>query len=152
MYSYLPFTMKFIMQKKPAFTLIEVLLTVTIIAVLVSIILMSISPRKTIIKAQDAHRLVISRNLKSALLQYSIDNHNFPVQIPQGEHQKKQICSFAATDTVDCINLNQLAMTNYITTLTKDDAETNANFLGYSIYKADEGMVYIEPLHLGKIK
>ena len=65
--------------RRPGFTLIELLLVIGIIAVLASIVILSINPQRQLAQARDAQRSTDVTTILNAIYQYSIDhNGNFP--------------------------------------------------------------------------
>lgn len=67
------------MNKSPAFTLIELLLTVVIIAILSGIVIAAINPEGIRAKGRDANRKKDITLISQALGQYYADNNQYPV-------------------------------------------------------------------------
>jgi general secretion pathway protein G len=63
-------------QKNQGFTLIELLVVISIIGLLSSVVLTNVSTAK--IKAEDAARIALYNNIKTALILYYNDNQTYP--------------------------------------------------------------------------
>lgn len=68
---------------KKGFTLLEILLTVAAVGILAGIVVLAINPNKQLGQARDAQRQADLNTLMNALYQYSIEEGDFPVQIPE---------------------------------------------------------------------
>jgi prepilin-type N-terminal cleavage/methylation domain-containing protein len=115
---------------RKAFTLIELLLVIGIIATLASIVILSVNPRRQLAQANDAKRANAVKQLQSALTQYLIDNGSLPTSVSATE--TRAICRQGVTSNA-CANLDALVPT-YIAQLPQDSDETNTNFSGYKVY------------------
>ena len=77
------------MQRKPGFTLIEILLVICIIAVLATVVIVALDPAKRFADARNARRLSDMQSILSAVQQYIVDNKG---QIPYGlDTNEKQL-------------------------------------------------------------
>ena len=63
-------------MKNKGFTLIELLVVISIVGVLATVVLSSLSSAR--VKAQDAKRISIMKNLETALELYYLDNGDYP--------------------------------------------------------------------------
>ncbi len=63
---------------KPAFTLVEMLITVALVAVLVGTVLVIVNPAKLRGKARDAQRLNNLKSIQGAIELYHADNRKYP--------------------------------------------------------------------------
>ena len=77
-----------------AFTLLEILLVVGIIAILAGIVIIAINPAKQLADTRNAERRSDIRELNSAMQQYYIDNGRFPTSTPT---TLTEICDTGAT-------------------------------------------------------
>ncbi|QQR78607.1 MAG: type II secretion system protein [Candidatus Moraniibacteriota bacterium] len=76
------------MKTKHAFTLIEILLAIGIIAVLATVVVVSLDPISRFRDARDARRLSDIQSILSAVHQYVIDNQGaFPAGLDTTERQ-----------------------------------------------------------------
>ena len=123
-------------RKRPSFTLIELLLVMGIIAVLSSVVILAVNPRKMLIGARDASRKQSVSQLQKALQQYQVDQGSIPgqVQLFQTEEAAYPVCAPGVPTSSVCINLDALVPT-YMASLPRDTAETNPNLTGYMVYK-----------------
>ncbi|MDP3992653.1 MAG: LamG-like jellyroll fold domain-containing protein [bacterium] len=67
-------------RKRRAFTLIELLMVITIIGILAGLIIVSVSGVQK--KARDTQKKNYARTIVSALTQYQLDGNSFPVPVP----------------------------------------------------------------------
>ena len=123
-----------------AFTLIELLLVIGIIAVLASIVIFAINPSSQLCKAANTKRTAHAREIKSAILQYLISSSQIPAGISSGV---MPICTYGITD-VSCVNLDVLVAQNFITTLEHDVLETNPIITGYTVYQNTGGFIAVD--------
>lgn len=92
----------------PGFTLMELLVSIGIIAILAAIIIVAINPRKQISDARNAQRRSDVNTILNAVYQYMVDNEGTP---PGGiDSTAREICRLDATDC-DEINLKALSGT-----------------------------------------
>jgi type IV pilus assembly protein PilA len=71
--------MKNLFRSSSGFTLIELLLVIGIIAVLASIVILSVNPQRQLAQARDAQRSTDITTILNAIYQYAIDNNGkFP--------------------------------------------------------------------------
>lgn len=104
------------------FTLIEVLLSITLISLLAVIVLVSVNPTKQLGMAQDLKRQQDLSRIQQALDRYAIRNNG---QYPSGivSNQYKEICGGSVN--TNCVDLSALVPT-YLSTIPVDP--TGANY------------------------
>lgn len=95
-------------MRRPAFTLLEILVVIAIIATLASIVIVAINPVRMMAQARNTQRRSDLEAILSALSQYSIDNHGalpagIPTTTPLG------ICRLNALSCVNGVDLDDLA-------------------------------------------
>ncbi|HLD63591.1 MAG TPA: prepilin-type N-terminal cleavage/methylation domain-containing protein [Candidatus Peribacteraceae bacterium] len=99
------------------FTLIEVLITMTIIVILSSLILLYLRPGERLLNADNRVRIENKRELRNALVQYHTIHHKFPDGITVEE---KQICSYGTANT-SCVDLDVLVEEGFLDELPQDE-------------------------------
>ena len=136
-------------QQRRAFTLVELLLTVSIIGILATITIGTMSPRKQLNSSRDAKRQADVNAIMSAIDQYSIDKGVLPAGIVRGP--AKEICTSWATSCNGGISLLMLSGT-YIPTLPADPyAQPTETGSHYFISLSNTDLVTIfAPLAEGK--
>lgn len=121
---------------KRAFTLLEILLVVAIIAILAGIIIVAINPAKQLGNTRDSQRKSDINNLYKAVNQYLIDKGTPPLTITS---LPQPICVLGQTSS-GCIDLSAL-VPDYLTTIPVDPQAST--YTGYYITKVDDN-VYLE--------
>ena len=76
--------MKFLIhRRKKAFTLIEVLVVIVILAILAGIVIFAVNPKRQIAQANNAQRNNDVKAILDAVYQYTVDHRgDYPVSIP----------------------------------------------------------------------
>jgi type IV pilus assembly protein PilA len=93
---------------RKGFTLIELMIVISIVSLLVSVVLIAINPNTQLGKARDAERIAAVNTILDAIYQYQVDSNNMPQGIPTGT--PIEICK---TDAVSCNNgLDLSVLTN----------------------------------------
>lgn len=136
------------MRYRPAFTLIELLLVIGIVAVLAGIVIVAINPTHQLGNARDAERRSAVSQLEKSLYQYLIANGDFPVNIPEGSGNAKAICQENGTPDPSCLDFSELTP-DYLSALPIDAAQTGAVVTGYTMYQ-ELGRAHAIATHLGK--
>lgn len=121
-------------HQKKAFTLIELLLVMGIIAILAGVVIVAINPNKQLGEARNAQRRADLNTILNAVYQYSIDNDG---RLPSGiEISEIEICKSGVN--VDCtalINLNVLTGA-YLVSVPNDPRVATATSTKYTILKS----------------
>ena len=134
------------MKTRKAFTLIELLLVIGIIAILASIVIVAINPTKQLGDARNAQRRSDVNTVLNAVYQYAIDNNGtLPGAIPSGT--AKPVClgtvtGTACTDTAAGVDLSDLIGT-YIVAIPADPQNTDTSVTGYTIVQDANGRVTV---------
>ena len=113
----------------------ELLIVIGIFGILAAVVISAINPQKQLCEVQNSKRDSNARELKNALVQYLIDNGSYPQTIPTGSSNAAEICAYNASDTSGCLDMDALVASDYLVTLESDIDETDANLLGYQVYK-----------------
>ena len=138
-------------MKRKAFTLIELLLVIGIIAILASIVIVAINPTKQLGDARNAQRRSDVNTVLNAVYQYAIDtNGTLPGDIPTGT--AKIICESTVTGTactnlptdtpvgVEGVDLSSLVGT-YVVDIPEDPQDAVTGTVGYTIIQDANGRV-----------
>lgn len=123
---------------KRAFTLLEILLVVAIIAILAGIVIVAINPAKQLGNTRDAQRKSDINNLYKAVNQYLIDEGSFPTGITTSA---QQICDTNGEPAGECLDLSSYLVPNYIQSIPKDPQVDTGS--GYYITQSGDN-VYLE--------
>lgn len=100
-----------------------------------AVVISAVNPQKQLCEVRNSKRDSDARELKSALIQYLIDNGEYPNNPPTGVDNAIDICAYGAADTSDCIVMDALIDQDYLVSLEPDADETNVNHIGFTIYK-----------------
>ncbi|MBI1812836.1 type II secretion system protein [Candidatus Peregrinibacteria bacterium] len=102
----------------PAFTLIELLIVLGIIAMLAAVVLALIEPQKHLADARDVVRLNDVNTIINALHEYIIDHRgSLPPTVPVGKEE--EICRFGAQGCIGVV-LDALVNDSYLPTIPID--------------------------------
>ena len=108
-------------KNQKAFTLLEILLVVGIIAILAGIVIIAINPANSLARTRDLQRKIGIAEINKALTQYYIDKGQYPPSL--GSTTVKGICvTGTATSGVDCTNQVDLSplVPNYLAAIPTD--------------------------------
>jgi prepilin-type N-terminal cleavage/methylation domain-containing protein len=131
-----------------AFTLLEILLVVGIIAILAGIVIVAINPSKQIATVRNTQRLSDIKQINSALQQYYITNGSYPTSL-LGD--LTEICdtgdNTTETTCTDLIDLSVLVPT-YLAAIPKDPLATTTDYTGYQVIKGStSGLISLKAKH-----
>lgn len=129
-------------HQKKAFTLIELLLVIGIIAILAAVVIIAINPTKQLGDARNAQRRSDVKTILDAAYQYALDNNgNIPPTISTTE---KFICKSGVD--VDCdadgISLNVLTG-SYVVGIPNDPRYATETGSYYTIQKLSNGRLTV---------
>ncbi|MBP9758159.1 prepilin-type N-terminal cleavage/methylation domain-containing protein [Candidatus Dojkabacteria bacterium] len=116
-----------------AFTLLELLLVIAIIAVLAGIIMFALNPAERLQEANDVKAVANSKDLEKALRTYALDNNgNVPVGLSTiSQSGIYDICKFG--ETIGCINLDNLITSGYMGSIPVDTRNATSYTTGYKV-------------------
>jgi prepilin-type N-terminal cleavage/methylation domain-containing protein len=136
------------MFRRKAFTLIELLLVIGIIAVLAGIVITAVNPRTQFVTAQNAKRQSAVRELQNAIAQYQIDRGLLPdtKTLPGGAVNAMSICRTAVQSY--CYDLSGL-VPNYLSALPIDPAEPSSVTTGFGLHQTSGNQVQAVAMHMG---
>lgn len=136
-----------LVKRKPAFTLLEVIIAVAIIGMLAGITYIVLNPGEKLSRADSARRKESRLQIENAVAQFQIDMGTLPdaSKIPEGQPNAVSICKDHATNFSACVDLRPL-IPHYIVSIPFDLGERCPNVTGYKIY-LDHGrpQVIIDP-------
>jgi prepilin-type N-terminal cleavage/methylation domain-containing protein len=114
-------------MKHKGFTLIEIILSISVIGILSSIVIIAINPQRQLAQTNNLERFIHVNAISKALYQYGVDNHEYPSSIT---NEYQNIC---ATDTAsDCIDLAAELVPKYLSAIPKDRNAVN-DWTGYQV-------------------
>jgi type IV pilus assembly protein PilA len=130
------------MTKQKAFTLIEILLVVALIAILAGIVIIAINPAKQLADARNAQRRVDVKTIIDAIYQYGVD-HNGSVPGAIGT-LSTEICKTGGS----CSGLIDLSVLTtdekYLTSIPVDpNGSCNANGVCYEVSKTANNRIVV---------
>lgn len=127
-------------MRRPAFTLIELLLVIGIIAILLTITLQAINPTRQLGATRNAQRRSDIQTILNAVHQYGVDHRgNLPSSIPNGTAQI--ICRTSAASCTNGVNLHALSGA-YLVSIPGDPQATGTGTL-YSIVRDMNGRITV---------
>ena len=129
-------------MKRSGFTLIELLLGIGIIAILASIVIVAINPKKQLADAHDAQRRSDVNTVLNAVYQYAIDNKgNLPSCIAV---TSKNICTGGSECTGVTAGCDLDVLTgSYLVNLPTDPSGATGNDTMYDIIQDANGRVTV---------
>lgn len=133
---------------KPGFTLVELLMVISIMGILAFLVFSAINPSRQLGKARDAQRKSDVLTILIAFYQYSLDHDGTrPVQLPLGVANAKGICKSSDAVCNNGMNLRSLTGT-YIANLPVDaHAAESGTGTSYYIYaQSDNRITVFAPL------
>lgn len=121
-----------------AFTIIEMLIVVAIIAILAAILIIAINPSRQLAQARNAQRNSDLRALQSATNQFFIDNLVWPIGL---DENNKEICDENGEPAEECLNLKKYLVPTYISAIPIDPLVSIGT--GYYIALKDNNSTYL---------
>jgi len=134
--------------KKSAFTLLEILLVVALLAILAGIVILAINPARQLAKTRNAQRSVDVNTILNAAYQYAIDNNGtVPASIPTNGNcpglATNEICKTGGTCT-GLVDLSVLTTSEtYIVSIPTDPTGATTNGAGYQVAKSGNGRITV---------
>lgn len=137
---------------KKAFTLIEILLVIGMIAVLATVVFVALDPAKRFRDARDAKRSTDAQSILSAVQTFIIDNQgSLPVGLTTTEKQIGTAATGCAIATggcavsgaADCINLTT-PLAKYLKTIPIDPSGGTISLTRYSLGMDANGIVTVK--------
>ncbi len=107
-------------QKNRAFTLLEMLLVIAIIAILAGIVIVAINPGRQLAQARNSQRWNDIRSLHSAVQQYYIDNKEWPAGLDQAEADGTMLDVCRSGETSGCLDLESALVPDYLSAIPED--------------------------------
>ncbi len=135
-------------QSNKGFTLIEVLLVISILTILAAATIIAINPSRQLAKSRDAERTMAVYNIISAIHQYANDHEgSFPVEITE---TALEICSQNATDCSGLYDISILLNNqDYLITIPldplceRDGQYCSSNGTGYDLSMTENGKITV---------
>ena len=120
-------------KKLKGFTLLELLLVISIVAVLAGIVMIGLRPAERINSANDAKAVANVKDLEKALKAYTLDNAG---NVPAGFSNITQsgiydICKLG--ETTGCVNLDSLITSKHLGNIPIDTRNTTTFTTGYKV-------------------
>lgn len=114
-------------MKKRGFTLIEIILSISVIGILASISIIAINPQRQLAQTNNLERFIHVNNITKALYQYGVDNREYPSSIT---NEYQNIC--ANETATDCIDLATELVPTYLSSIPVDRNAVN-DWTGYQV-------------------
>jgi len=131
-----------------AFTLLEILLVIALIAILAGIVIVAINPAKQTADARNTQRISDINTILNAIYQYSIDNNgDMPDGIPTGTEcpgiGSSEICQYDAS-CGNYVDLSILATNQkYLVSIPIDPQNLSTNGTGYNMVKTVNNRIIV---------
>jgi hypothetical protein len=128
------------------FTLIQMVITVAVLAIIVGTVMYNEDPEKRIGRARDAQRITELDAITSAISNYELEYHSLPANFSiatLGIGEKRVLCSSAATlscdgQTKDCVVVNDPNFIGkYLQALPIDPEKSATTDTGYYITRSE---------------
>ncbi|OIQ04352.1 MAG: hypothetical protein AUK58_00810 [Candidatus Moranbacteria bacterium CG2_30_41_165] len=144
------------MKKEKGFTLIEILLVISIIAVLATVVIVALNPAQRFKDSRDARRRADVESISKAIQQYVIDNKGaYPAGSGlQESDAEKQLgtatsgCALfggdgtCATGDGDCMDLSA-DLAKYLKSIPRDPLQGSAEHTYYTVTRDDYNIVTV---------
>ena len=137
---------------KKAFTLIEVLLIVAIIAILAGIVILAVDPSIRTSDQSNAQRVADVNTVATAVYQYAVDN---PGILPPSVNELEdgiptEVCNTSFKSQPECddlVDLSVLVQDNYLASIPSDPSVSPRNDgAGYQIVRTGDSITVLAPL------
>lgn len=131
---------------KRGFTLIEVIITLGLIAILAAIVIVAINPGRQFAQGRNTQRSSDLNAILNSVYQYAADNNGAlpPSVAALTEGGAAQtICRTGGTCGGGQVNLSPEVVPTYIVQMPVDPEETNVNLSGYTIGRLTGGRVRV---------
>lgn len=131
-------------KSKKGFTLLEIILVITLISILFGIMLVAINPSNILSEIQDNQRETDAMTIYQALEQYALKNNTYPESIKNMTNNSSlYICK---TSALNCINSNQINLSSilvptYLSKILEYSKDTNNS--GFYVVKDSNGKIGI---------
>lgn len=132
-------------MNRKAFTLVELLLVITMISVLMGIVLIAINPNRQLSQARNAQRRADVFSLYNAINQYRTDNSgSIPPGITNTPVPPVYICQKGCSESIEQIDITT-EISPYMSkgVLPIDPNETNIERTGYTVYVDAQGKIVV---------
>lgn len=142
------------MRPRLAFTLIELLIAIGIIAIITAAIFTALNPAQRLSDARDSVRRSDGRALQQALTELSIgDTAAFSLFLQDiagadAPENAVSVCRPGVASSSACVNADVL-VPRYLTALPVDPSEESADVTGFAVYRTGVGVAVVA-LHLGE--
>jgi|688.fasta_scaffold00955_46 prepilin-type N-terminal cleavage/methylation domain-containing protein len=125
------------------FSLVEILLSITLLAILFAIIVTRANPRNIISITKDNEREADALSIYQALEQYTITNNAYPESVKSmSKNSLANICKSTATScTSPNINLSNILVPVYLSKI--PEYSTDSNNSGFYVIKDSNGKIGI---------
>lgn len=136
-------------MKNKGFTLLEILLVITLIGILMSIALVAINPNRQLAQARNIGRNVDINNINNALELYKIKNRGVLISKVTGQYQ--EICDTGTKSLEDSLPSNDYCtgrldlrdlVPTYITSIPRDNPASTGS-TGYEVAKDNKNQISI---------
>jgi prepilin-type N-terminal cleavage/methylation domain-containing protein len=118
-------------KSQKGFTLIEVLLVVTLIGILLAIGLVNFNTENRFIETRNDIRKTHIQTLESAITQYRLQEGNYPTGLSRNP---QEICDPEATDCTGFFDLKEFLVPKYLESIPQDPNDTDTTGgIGYSV-------------------
>jgi prepilin-type N-terminal cleavage/methylation domain-containing protein len=131
-------------QKHRGFSLLEILLVITLLSILMGIVVLSVNPRNLIDEVNDNQREADALTIYQALEQYALKNDAYPPSINNMLNDSSAyICKTSATDcnTSTQINLSSILVPAYMSKIPEYSKDSNNS--GFYVVKDSNGKIGI---------
>lgn len=137
------------------FTLVDLILSLSIIGILLAVMLVQYKPGERILNANVTVMMKESQDIEKAIALYISETGEDPGDgdIEEGEENKKYICAFDITpaeqEQVDCVKLDELETAGFLPELPRHfewSEEDDDRVIGYTVYWSGGSAIIGGPL------